>query len=322
MHKGARWFACIMVPLLLGTAAQAVRAQAYPDKSVRFIVATSAGSAADVLARVLTEAMSRTLGQPIIVEAKPGADQIIGMEYLAKAAPADGYTVGVIGIDGQTLLPTLKKGLRFDPLADLASVAGLGELRYVLAGPASTSYRNFKDMVDAAKSQPGKFNYGASGPQVRFPTLLLMQELGLDMVYVPYSGGSAYVAAVAAGTIDWGVMSESSGNPLKPRVRFYGITGRQRSPVNPDVPTFAELGFPRIYGPAYALTVRTGTPQAVIEKLSTAAAAALASAEMKASAQKIQFEIHYENTAAAVRTLQERSRFYQEQARKLGLQPE
>lgn len=312
----------IVATSLLVMAAQSVRAQAYPERPVRFIVATSAGAAADVLARVLAEAMMKPLGQPIIVEAKPGADQIIGMEYLAKGAPADGYTVGVIGIDGQVQLPLMKKGLRFDPLTELTSVAGLGELRYVVAGPASAPYRTFKELIDAIKSQPGKFNYGSSGPQVRFPSLVLMQDIGLDMVHIPYAGGGPYLTAIAGGTIDWGTISETSGNSLKPRVRFYGITGRTRSPANPEVPTFVEMGYPKIFGPAYALTVRKGTPQAVIDKLSSATGVALASPELRASAQKLQFDVHFENAEAAVKTLQERSRFYQEQVRKLGLQPE
>jgi tripartite-type tricarboxylate transporter receptor subunit TctC len=311
-----------VVSALLLVVAQAARSQAYPERPVRFIVATSAGAAADVLARVLAEAMMKPLGQPIIVEAKPGADQIIGMEYLARGAPADGYTVGVIGIDGQVQLPLMKKGLRFDPIGELTSVAGLGELRYVVAGPASAPYRTFKEFIDAIKSQPGKFNYGASGPQVRFPSLVLMQDIGLDMVYIPYAGGGPYLTAIAGGTIDWGVISETSGNSLKPRVRFYGITGRSRSPANPEVPTFVEMGHPRIFGPAYALTVRKGTPQAAIDKLSSVTGVALASPELRASAQKLQFDVHFENAEAAVKTLQERSRFYQEQVKKLGIQPE
>ena len=105
-------------------------------------------------------------------------------------------------------------------------------------------------------------------------------------------------------------------------MRFYGITGRTRSPANPDVSTFLELGFSNMYGPAYALTVRKGTPQAAIDKLSAAAATALATPEFRANAQKLVFEPHYENAETAHKTLLERSRFYQDQVRKLGIQPE
>jgi len=291
----------------------------YPDKPIKFVAATTAGGTADLLARALADAMSKVLNQPIVVENKPGADQIIGLEYVAKGQPADGYTAIVIGLDGQALLPLIKKGLRFDPLNDLTQVASLGEVRYVLAGPATAPYKTFKELTDAAKAQPGKMNYGSSSPQVRFPTLVLMDEMGIEATHVPFPGAGPYLTAVAAGTVDWAVIGENSGNTLKPRVRLYGITGRTRSSINPDVPTFAELGFPRIVGPAYALAVRTGTPQAIVDKLSAAAATAMATPEMKANTQKFQLELAYEKADGAQRVLRERYKLYEEFSKKGAL---
>jgi len=292
----------------------------YPDKPIKFVAATTAGGTADLLARALADAMSKVLNQPIVVDNKPGADQIIGMEHVAKGQPADGYTAIVIGLDGQALLPLVKKGgLRFDPLADLTQVAFLGDIRYVLAGPASAPYKTFKELTDAAKANPGKMNYGSSSPQGRFPSLLLIDAMGLEATHVPFPGAGPYLTAVAAGTVDWVFIAENSGNTLKPRVRLYGITGRTRSPSNPDVPTFAELGHPRVMGTAYSLAVRTGTPQAIIDKLSAAAATAMATPEMKASAQKILFELQYEKADGAQRILAERYKLYEEFARKGAL---
>jgi len=288
----------------------------YPDKPIRFVAATTAGGTADLLARMLAESMSKVLNQSIVVENKPGADQIIGLEYVAKGQPADGYTAIVIGIDGQALLPLIKKGLRFEPLTDLTMVAGLGDVRYVMAGPAAAPYKTFKELTDAAKASPGKMNYGSSGPQVRFGSLVLISEMGLEATHVPYPGAGPYLTAVAAGQVDWAVIGENSGNTLKPRARMYAITGSTRSAANPDVPTFAELGFPRIVGPAYALAVRTGTPQAIIDKLSAAAAAAVATPEMKAGAQKILLDLSYDKADGAHRQLMERYKLYDEYARK------
>jgi len=316
MHRFIRLavLGCSLLACALGARAD------YPDKPIRFVAATTAGGTADLLARALADAMSKVLNQPIIVDNKPGADQIIGMEFAAKGQPADGYTAIVIGLDGQALLPLVKKGaLRFDPMADLTQVAYLGDIRYVIAGPATAPYKTFKELMDAAKANPGKMNYGSSSPQGRFPSLLLLDELKLEAIHVPFPGAGPYLTAVAAGTVDWVFIAENSGNTLKPRVRLYGITGRTRSPSNPEVPTFAELGHPRVLGTAYSLAVRTGTPQAIIDKLSAAAATAMATPEMKASAQKILFDLTYEKAEGAQRILMDRYKLYEEFAKKGAL---
>lgn len=310
-----------LVASLLATCV-AVGAQTYPDRPIRFIAPTSPGPTADMVARVVAEAMSKVLKQSIVVENKPGAEQVVGLEYLAKSAPADGYTVGVIGIDGQTLMPLVRSHLRFDPLKDLTLVAGLGEVRYLLASPIAAAPTNFKELVATAKAAPGKFNYGSSTPQVHLYTLSLVRELGLDLVHVPFPSGAPFLTALVGGTIDWGLIAEGTAAPVKSRLRFHAITGSLRSAANPELPTFAELGFTRIYGPAYALAVRSGTPQAIIDRLSAAAEAALASAELKASAQKMLFESRYENQAAIQRAANERFKFYQDLTKSAGLKPE
>lgn len=302
--------------------APAAQAQTYPDKPIRFVAATSPGATADLLARTLAEAMSKVLNQSIVVENRPGADQIIGLELIAKGAPADGYTVGVIGFDGQAQLPLVKKSLRFDPMADIVAAAGLGEVRYALVGPATAPFKNFQELIAAVKATPGKFNYGSSGPQVRFASQVLIKELGLNMVHVPFPGGGPYLTAAAAGTIDWAIVAEGSSRTLKPRVRVYAMTGKTRSTGEPDVPTFAELGFPRIHGPAYALSLRSGTPKPILDRLAAAAQTALASPEMRANSQKFLFEPNFENAESITRTINERFNYYKEYARAGVLVPE
>ncbi len=312
----------LIISLVLMLGAGAARAQTYPERPIKFVNPTTPGTTADVLARSLAEAMSKVLKESIIVENKPGAEQMIGFEHIAKGAPADGYTVGVIGTDGQALLPLVRKNLRFDPVKDLTLVAGLGEVRYVLAGPGTAPYKTFKELVDAAKAVPGRFNYGSSTPQARLYTLALAQKLDLDMVHVPFAGGGPYLTALIADTVNWGVIAEGTANGLKPRLRIYAVSGTTRSAANPDVPTFTELGFPWFNGGAYALAVRAGTPQAIIDKLSAAAATAMATPEMQSSAQKVLFSLHHLNTEAVTRDFNERSRFYQELANKADIKPE
>lgn len=323
MIKFTRRAAPLAAALTLALGAPNALAQAdYPNKPIRFIAPTTAGATADILARIVANEMQKHIGQTIVVEAKPGANQIIGLEYLAKQ-PADGYNVGVLGVDGVALLPLTTKSLRFDPLKDLTPVASIGEVRYVMAGSVDRPWKNFKELIAHIKANPGKVNYGSSVPAVRFPTLLLIQELGLDIVHVPFGGGGGpYLTAIAAGTVDFGIAGEGTGTSLKPRVRFFAVTGKTRLAADPDVPTFAELGFPRVYGPTYSLSVRTGTPKAIGDKLSAALQRALQSPETRTSMAKAQFEITYEDAAGAARTLDERSKFYTEFALKVGLKPE
>ncbi len=295
--------------LVLGAAS--AHAQ-YPDRPIRIVAATTAGGTADLLARGLGEALSKSLGQPIVVENKPGADQIIGLEYVAKGQPADGYTAILIGLDGQALLPLLKKSLRFDPMNDFTLIAGVGEGRYAMVGPATSPYKSFKELMDFGKANPGKLNYGSSGPQVRFPSLAVLHELGVDAVHLPYPGAGPYMTAVASGTIDWNILGEVNAVGLRPRVQVYAITGKTRSAALPDVPTFGELGFPKLFGPAYALAVRTGTPQPVIDKLQSAVAQAMSSPEVKSFWAKASIEVKNDSAEVARRTLTDRYKFYEE----------
>ena len=317
-----RRFLCISALAFSILPFAAAQAQSYPDHPIRFIAPTTPGVMADTLARALALAMSKALHQSIYVENKPGADQQIGLDYIARGAPADGYAVGVIGLDGQSLMTLTKRDLRFNPLKDLTLVAGLGEVRYVLAGPNKAPYKNFAELVAGAKANAGKFNYGSSTPQVHLYSAELARALGLEMTHVPYPSGAPFLMALVAGDLDWGLLAEGTSTSQKSRLRLYAVTGTSRSANNPDVPTFAELGFPRIKGPAYAVVVRTGTPQAIISKLSAATAEALASPEMKASAKTFQFEIDYQNADAVARVSEERFKFYQDLIKSTGLKPE
>jgi len=284
----------------------------YPDKPIRIVAATSPGGTADLLARGLAEALTKTLGQPILVEDKPGGDQIIGLEYVAKSQPADGYTAILIGLDGQALLPLLRKNLRFDPLNDFTLLVGVGEGRYAIVAPATGAHKSLKELMDFGKANPGKLNYGSSGTPVRFPSLVLMREFGVDAVHVPYPGAGPYMTAVVAGNLDWVFLGEVNASALRPRVRLLAITGKERSSRNPDVPTFGELGLPRLFGPAYALAVRSGTPKAIVDKLTAAAEQAMNSPEVQSYWAKASIEVRSDSAEVARRTLYERHKFYEE----------
>lgn len=317
-----RWCSVLlMAGTVLATTGQPL-AQDYPAKPIRFVVPTTPGSTADLVARVLGAEMSKVIGQSIVVENKPGANQIIGLELIAKLASADGYTVGIVGVDALALLPLTTKAMRFDPMKDLTMVAGVAEARYVLASPAAKPWKNFAALVSHAKANPGKLNYGSSVHQVRFPVMLVMQELGLDMLHVPYSAGRTYEQALQTGTLDLGILTEGSANRSGNEFLLFATTGQQRIAARPNVPTFAELGFPRVKGPSYAVSVRTGTPRAIIDKLANAVTATLERPETRAAMEKLYLRVVNERPDAAAKSLADTFSFYSDFAKKVDLKPE
>ena len=309
--------------LIAGMTAQVAQAQTFPSKPIRIIAPATPGSPTDILARMLADGMGKSLKSPIIVDNKPGVEQLIGLEHVIKQSPPDGHTMVLVGLDSLALLPITRKDLRINLSEDLTVIAGVAEGKYILAGPASAPYANFGELVKAIKAEPGKFSYGASAPTVRFPSLTLMHELGLRMEHVPYRGGSPYALDLASGLIQWGFLSETTAHTVKDLVRFYAISGKERSPSYPNVPTFAELGFQRIQGPAYALALRKDTPAPIKAKISEAAKAAIEAPSFKAKAMQSSFlDAQYEDEATVARSLAARIKDYRDAATNMGIKPE
>ncbi len=321
-----RTFAKPIASALLGCAAlvtaSTALAQSYPIKPIRFIVASSPGTSVDVLARLFGAEMGKALGQTIIVENKVGAAQALALEHVARQSPADGYTVSIIGTDAIALLPVTSKNLRFDPIKEITLIAGLTEARYIFAGSSSRPWKNFQELIAHAKANPGKLNYGASAHQVRFPILVLAQNLGIEMVHIPFSGGGPYQQAVAGGTVDVGMIGESPSRSMGDKINIFALTGDKRAPNLPNVPTFAELGFPQIRGPAYGMAVRTGTPREIVDRLTSLASTVMSNAAMQAGADKMLMVITNDKIDMAQKKLAEQVAFYADFAKKAGVTPE
>ena len=320
--SGFAGVAGIAMVLLASGAASAAGIGAYPDKPIRVIVPTSAGTTTDLLIRAIAPEMGKALGQPLVIEARPGANQVIGYEYCAKQVPADGYTACMVGVDGLALLPAVTKEMRFDAFRDLPPVIGLAESRYVLRSHASAPWTNFAEFVAYVKANPGKINYGASAPQVRFPMLLIMRQLGLDMLHVPYGGGARYLQALMAGEVHIGFTGEAAMAGAGDRVRGLAVTGDKRAPAYPDLPTFGQLKFPQIRGPSYSLNVRAGTPPDAVKKLHDAAGQALNAGDVRASLAKFPMEVLNESAEATQKRLVDAGRFYAEFAKAADIKPE
>lgn len=260
---------------LLSSISSSVIAQEFPSKPLTLIVPYSAGATLDIVGRTLGEEMSKTLGQPIVVENRPGADAQIGMEYLANRAEPDGYTFLIASVPGMAILPLTVKDLQFDPLADIPPFIGLVEGRYIFGSSASLPWKNMEELAAYGKANPGKLLYGASNPAVRFWSEELVRELGLEARLVPYKEGGVYIQAVRSGEVSMGFMSEGSAISLGEGFTALATTGDKRMESFGDAPTFKELGYPQMRGVSYALCLPKGTPQAVIDKLYEAASKAL-----------------------------------------------
>lgn len=311
----------LLVAIGAGFAAPGI-AQEFPARPIRYVVPNSPGTAVDMVARLMAPEMSRVLGQSVVVENKPGANETIGYEFVAKQMPADGYTIVIAAVSSLAILPFTVRELRLNTLADLPPLMNLVEGRYFFGSPSTAPWKSFAEMVAHARTNPGRLNYGGANPTVRFWKEAIVRELGIDVVYVPYREGARYLQALAAGEVQMGAMAESSAMTLGARFRPLAVTGSARNPAYPDVPTFRELGLSQIGGINYSLNVRAGTPKPVMDRLHAAASAALKQPEVKTALAKFQLEIVGDSPEAAARVLQDQGRLFADIAKKAGIVPE
>lgn len=298
-------------------------AQDYPTKAIRLIVPSSPGVSSDIAARILAPTLAKLVGQPIVVENKTGAGMILGLEYVARQMPADGYTVLVASSTNLATLPLTSKDLRFDPLKDLPPVIVFVDTRLLLGSPSTVPWKSYAEMVSHAKANPGKLNYGASSPNIRMMTEMIIRTAGLDIVHIPYSGGGAYIQAFAGGSaIQLGFLNEGTASGLGEKFRVLATTGDRRMPKLPDVPTLAEIGYPKVPGNPYSLNVRFGTPASIVQKLYFAASQSLQQPELKALLEKSNFIVTNENAQTAAKTLAEQAALFAEVAKQVGIQPQ
>jgi tripartite-type tricarboxylate transporter receptor subunit TctC len=233
--------------LLLALGATAGAQERYPSRTVRIIVPTSPGGVTDVLARLLGQGLTQAWGQPVIVDNRPGADNMIGTEAAAKS-PADGYTLLVTSDAPMTGNPHLHKELRYDPLKDFTPLLMLGQITPVLNVTASLPARSFAELVALAKAKPGALNYGSfgNGTYTHLSMEDLKQRAGIDLFHIPYKGSTPAITALLRGEIS--VLIVNMGNladhARAGSIRIIAAAGAKRSAYLPDLPTIAESGVP------------------------------------------------------------------------------
>nr|WP_240990353.1 tripartite tricarboxylate transporter substrate binding protein [Cupriavidus taiwanensis] len=263
--------------MLAASAAHA--ADPYPAKPIRWIVPYAAGGGSDFLARTIGQGLSAKVGQPVVVDNKPGGNTAIGAAETARAA-ADGYTV--LSADNGTLVfnPVLYKSLSYHPGKDLAPVTLLGRFPMILVVGAASPVKSAKEFIAQTKARQGGINYGSAGAGSphHLAMELLKVEAGLSMTHAPYRGAAPALSDVAAGQVAAMMVDYAAGAGFIKggKVRPLAVANATRLPQLPDVPTFAELGYPRVEAAALVgMVVPAGTPPEVINTLNKDVVAAI-----------------------------------------------
>jgi tripartite-type tricarboxylate transporter receptor subunit TctC len=252
----------LLAPLLLAAAAllaPAVHAQNFPNRPIRLVVPFPAGGATDIFARAVSQKLGERLGQPIVVDNKPGAGGTIGSDIAAKA-PADGYTLLMATSSTHSIAPAFGARLPYDAVHDFTPIAHVGNAPNIMLVPNSSPAKSVKEWVDYARKSPGKLNYASSGngTVVHLTSEYFKAQAGLFLVHIPYRGTALAMPDLVSGKIDVLFDSLPSGLPhvKEGRLRALGITSLKRSPLLPELPPVSDTipGFESVtwfglYGP-------------------------------------------------------------------------
>lgn len=259
-------------------------AQAFPAKPVKIVVPYPPGGTNDIVVRLLAQKLGDSMGQPFVVENKPGASGNLGAEQVARAAP-DGYTLLLV-TTGHSIHPSLYKNLRYNIKTDLTPVSELTRGPMLVMVTPSLPYKTIQDVIAAAKAKPGSINFGSAGngSSTHLATELLSSMAGVKMTHIPYSGSAPAMADVMAGNAQlvmdlmFSALPQVNGGKL----RVIAITGAKRSPLLPGVPTVAESGVPGFETLAWnGLMAPANTPKPIIDKLNAEIHKALDAPNMK-----------------------------------------
>jgi tripartite-type tricarboxylate transporter receptor subunit TctC len=263
----------------------ALHAQQYPSRPVRMLIPFTAGSAADIIARAMEPQLREKLGQAVVIDNRGGAGGNIAADMTAKSAP-DGYTLMMGTIGTHAINYSLYSKLPYHPVRDFTPIALVGDSPNVLVTTPRVPANSVKEFIAYAKSNPGKLNFSSSGAgtSVHLSGELLNTMAGVKTIHVPFKGAAESLTALLGGQVDFSFASLSSAIPFikSGKLKGFAVTGAQRSPSMPDLPTMSEAGLPGFVAVAwYGVVGPAGIPQPIVTTLSKASLAALETKEVK-----------------------------------------
>ena len=285
MRKAVKLLGALITLSALGLAAGSAFAQAWPTKPVRVIVALPPGSGTDITGRAVAASLAAQTGQPFVVENRPGGSGSIAMNLTAKADP-DGYTILVMS-SSWTVTPSTVPSLPYDTLKDLAGVTMLADIANALAVRADRDVKSVKDLIAAAKANPGKMNAAVigAGSATHLTTERFRLSAGIDVISVPYKGTPEALTDVLSGRVDYCFCPIGNVMPMVKdgRLRALAVSSKQRASTQPDLPTTEEAGVPNSAQPFWVgMGVPGKTPRDIVAKLHAETVKALNSPEIKA----------------------------------------
>lgn len=286
--RSATALSALVLLLISGYAAAQVDADrigAYPSRPIRLVVPYAAGGVSDIMGRVLGQKMAELLGQPIVVDNRGGAGGTLGTEIVAKAA-ADGYTIVLSSLATLAIGPNMVRNVAYDPLRDFSAIGGVATAPNILTVNSAAPFHSLRELVNYAKANPGKLSFGSSGIGSigHLSGEVLRTSVGAEMVHVPYKSAGLAYPDMFAGSVSmvFDTLPSAIQHVRSGRARPIAVLSDKRSPLLPDVPTFAEAGYPEstlrfwfgLHGPA---NVRP----AVVQKLNATLMKALASPDLR-----------------------------------------
>jgi tripartite-type tricarboxylate transporter receptor subunit TctC len=277
----------LLVGVVIAVAALAgpASAQTFPAKPVRLVIPFAPGGATDTIGRAVAQKLSERWSQPVVVDNRPGAATSIAAEYVAKS-PADGYTLLLAANETLAINPSLFTRLSYDPVRDFAMVRGLFAAKHILLVHPSVPANSLGELVAYMKANPDKLSYASSGngSPAHLNMELFKTMAGVSALHVPYKGAAPAMTELLGGGVQLMLINIAISRPhLKSgRLKTLAIASDTRSPVMPDLPTFAESGYPGFDSFAwFGLVAPAGTPRTIVERIGTDAAAALSSPDIR-----------------------------------------
>jgi len=313
----------LLAAVLLAATSVAAHAQ-YPSKPIRIVVPFPAGSATDVIARVLGGSVSAAVGQPVLVENKAGADGAIAATEVARSAP-DGYTLLMATNSPMSAVPALRKTPPYDPVTDFTPITDVGRYTFFLIVHPDVPAKTVAELIAYARANPGKVNYATGNTTGIVSTAYFASQAGIQMVHVPYKGEPQALTDLVAGRVQMIIASAGTTVPLirDGKLRALAVTLPRRSPLLPDVPTIGEAGMPQfsltswagLFGPAKM-------PADVVERLNKEFAAAMTRPDVQAAMDKQAFVLSPSSSAALGVYVKDQMQSYRDVLRAAGVQPE